>query len=652
MKLPIGAGTVARITSILFLSVFGPTSAVAQEASPSAGGSPVSFPAPEGGSLEVTLSADNGAPNNGEILDGAGKLQLHLQSKSQKGFSVKLKWIAVAAEGIPANKKLAESAIYLNKEEERETWITAPDDAFPLGEYRAEIKVGNDEPHSINFKIVSPVPAAELVTRENAPHGYNLALAVLGGRFESVAPEQDKGRHAAANLLDGIPYVFGGRGASIIGWTSPEAAKFPHEFVVSFNQQREATINAVIVDTRSFNIIDGENERLAPKQVEVWVSTSSATDGFTKAAEARCQKTGAEQLIKLPPTKAKFVKLRILSNYGARQTQFTDLKILEANEAPSIIEDLPKNIASAALGGTIVRFSSAYGHAKPSFLVDGSPETAWVSLVEHLPQDFVFAFYRDQVALIDKVIINPAAHDPAAQAKVVVFYVSNDSPLDGFEEAGRVAITREARDQEFPLGRKARYLKMRVLENYGAKETSVGEVKIIEGKAADYRSVLLRDDAAIGATATTAAAEEANIASETEPNNSVAEANTLEFDKPIKGTIDPLGEKDFFKITVPGNEPATISLELSASPVIRTSLALSDASGKVLKQFDPGRKASVRAQFGSQLQPGDYFAELTEPLISLVVIWDTSGSMGERFKDLEKAVDAFLDQVNQPNAST
>jgi VWFA-related protein len=185
---------------------------------------------------------------------------------------------------------------------------------------------------------------------------------------------------------------------------------------------------------------------------------------------------------------------------------------------------------------------------------------------------------------------------------------------------------------------------MRILENYGAKETSVGEVKIIEGRAPDYRSVLLRDDPAPGTTGVTAT-EEANIASETEPNNSRAEANTLEFDNRMKGTIDPLGEKDFFKITVPGNQPATVSLELAASPIIRTSLTLSDASGKVLRQFDPGRKATATAQFSSQLQPGDYFAELTEPLISLVVIWDTSGSMGERFKDLEKAVGTFLDQV-------
>ena len=616
----------------------------AQESSPSVAGTPVSLAAPEG-SVDVTLSADNGAPKDGQIREGARELRLDFKSKSPQSLRVEVKWVAATVEGIPADKKLADSTFHLSPESATSTSITAPQEGFALGDYRAEIKMGKGEPQPVNFKIISPVPPAELVTRENAPHGFNIALAALGGRFESTAPEQNHASHAAANLLDGIPYVFGGRGASIIGWTSPESVPFPQEFVVSFNQGREATINAVIVDTRSFNIVDRENERLAPKNVEIWVSTTSATDGFTKVAEARCLKTGAEQLIKLAPTKAKFVKLRILSNYGARQTQFTDLKVFEATDGPSIVDDAPRNIASPALGGAIVRFTSAHGHNKPSALVDGSPENAWGSIDEHLPQDFVFAFHHDQIALIDKIIINPAAKNPAYQAKTVAFYVSSDSPLDGFQEAGRVMVKQEATDQAFPIGREARYLKMRILETYGAKGTGVGEVKIIEGTRPNYRSVLLRDETPVEDAAANATTGEADVTKETEPNNSIAEANTLEFDKRMKGTIDPLGEKDFFKITVPGNEPATVSLELSAFPIIRTSLALSDASGKILKQFDPGHKAAATAQFSSQLQPGDYFAELTEPLISLVVIWDTSGSMGERFHDLEKAVGAFLDQV-------
>ena len=67
----------------------------------------------------------------------------------------------------------------------------------------------------------------------------------------------------AANLFDGLTYVFGGGGANptVIGWTSSQSVPFPHEFVVSFYQGREATISAVILDTRSFDVVTNREVR-------------------------------------------------------------------------------------------------------------------------------------------------------------------------------------------------------------------------------------------------------------------------------------------------------------------------------------------------------------------------------------------------------
>src|SRR5207249_1277733 len=142
-------------------------------------------------------------------------------------------------------------------------------------------------------------------------------------------------------------------------------------------------------------------------------------------------------------------------------------------------------------------------------------------------------------ALIDKIIINPAAHDPANQPKTVAFYVSSDTPLDGFREAGRVTITQDGTDQAFPIGREARYLKTRILENYGGKGTGVGEVKIIEGTRPNSRWFFLREEVPSEAAAANAKTGQANMTSKPEQNNSTAKANTWEFDKPMKGTIDP-----------------------------------------------------------------------------------------------------------------
>ena len=41
---------------------------------------------------------------------------------------------------------------------------------------------------------------------------------------------------------------------------------------------------------------------------------------------------------------------------------------------------------------------------------------------------------------------------------------------------------------------------------------------------------------------------------------------------------------------------------------------------------------------------GEYFLKVTEPRVSIVVIWDTSGSMKGRTEELQQAIEAYIDQ--------
>ena len=97
------------------------------------------------------------------------------------------------------------------------------------------------------------------------------------------------------------------------------------------------------------------------------------------------------------------------------------MKIIEAREgAPSILRDMPKNLASPALGGAVVRFTSQHSDRDGVHqLLDGRTDTpGWRSADGYLPQEFVFAFRGDQVALIDQIILHPKTpHDPTTVAK-------------------------------------------------------------------------------------------------------------------------------------------------------------------------------------------------------------------------------------------
>jgi hypothetical protein len=54
-----------------------------------------------------------------------------------------------------------------------------------------------------------------------------------------------------------------------------------------------------------------------PKDVEVWTSAQSATDGFVKAGGATLKPDDALQSIVFPPVEAKYVSVRILNAYAA-----------------------------------------------------------------------------------------------------------------------------------------------------------------------------------------------------------------------------------------------------------------------------------------------------------------------------------------------
>ena len=80
-----------------------------------------------------------------------------------------------------------------------------------------------------------------------------------------------------------------------------------------------------------------------------------------------------------------------------------------------------------------------------------------------------------------------------------------------------------------------------------------------------------------------------------------------------------------------------------------TDLDLLTAAGAAVKHFDPARVPAEQASLSWLVDPGDYFLRVTQPPASVVVVWDTSGSMERSVKDLQRAVEGYLDQVSPPD---
>jgi hypothetical protein len=166
---------------------------------------------------------------------------------------------------------------------------------------------------------------------------------------------------------------------------------------------------------------------------------------------------------------------------------------------PSILTDVPRNLALFAFGGAIVSYTSDYATYRASRLIDGEAAQEWRSRTPfYLPQEFVFAFHDDAVALVDRIVLTTPAATTAA-TRIVSVATSLSGPVDGFEEAGQFTLKQVPGPQSFPIRRKARFVKLKILENFGSPiYTSLGEVQLLEGTEAGYQSVLFGPGGATG----------------------------------------------------------------------------------------------------------------------------------------------------------
>ena len=484
---------------------------------------------------------------------------------------------------------------------------------------------------------------ATLFDPRQPPPGINIALAALGGAVVSATSEAGRDDWWAANLIDG------GRAA----WASKTNDN--QEVVLSFREQRQSTISAVVVDlwTDATNMDNTTQWYLLPGEVQVWVSTTSPTSDFTRVATARLEQLPAPQVIAFSAVRAKYVKVRFVGSH--KYMVAGEVQVMEVPNGPSIVDDLPKNVALPAVGGSIVQYTSQkayrgrFGDIRGEvvgFLLDGGTSSiGWVSANNTLPQDIVLAFQHDESVLIDRIVLNPQTPANAA-TRVREFSVAlSDHPSDGFRDVGTFTLANVPGDQSFPINREGRYLRLRLLSNHGStQETSLGEIQVIEGIRPGYVSVVRRSVPATMRSRPSVTVDETDVMSEIEPNDALPQANALTDGRRTKGQVNPLGELDFFRL--PLDRSGVLTLELLGRPTIRTSLTLQDESGQVLKQWAPAQGTGPRAEFSWNVTAGERVFEINEPPVSAFIAMDTSGSLSaEDLVNLRTAIVAYTDEI-------
>ena len=170
----------------------------------------------------------------------------------------------------------------------------------------------------------------------------------------------------------------------------------------------------------------------------------------------------------------------------ARQAYQTVLKKDPTNER--ILDGLSRLPNALLEGLALVNFTSeAYftvnvsqGGPGASNVVDGNPNSAWVSGNGELPQTFVFALPAH--ALISEISFNnPGYGNPDRNAKDIEISVSPQSATSGFVVVTTAVLAKNDIGQGITLKSPTfgRWIKVRILTNYGSKAaTSLGDVSV------------------------------------------------------------------------------------------------------------------------------------------------------------------------------
>lgn len=284
----------------------------------------------------------------------------------------------------------------------------------------------------------------------------------------------------------------------------------------------------------------------------------------------------------------------------------------------------PVNAAREDLGGHVIyAVPSLDGSWNKGLLVAGERQSNAPWKGENGRQTIVLGFHQDRAALLDAVVWvgHPADVARIGNARVEV---STEGPGGPWADVGFLPappIGQERAELRFDTPLWARFLRLSFATDGAAKATGPDAIEAIETRGTSVLG-LWEDDAPRGAL------EALTAATATTPlppagGADAASAVTLQTGVEIASSAQLERNEDWWRITVPEGPPQELTLSFAAAvpeviPELRTEagapvpLVASNAGGRT---------------YSAVLAPGGHLLRIHEPPRSIVITWDTSGSV-------------------------
>ena len=381
------------------------------------------------------------------------------------------------------------------------------------------------------------------------------------------------------------------------------------------------------------------------------ISASLDGETFAPVLAGEMAPFGGEQAYVLQaPVSARFVRLEPLSNQSGNPALGAEVAELKVVAAPSSPRATEIDLARPELGGHIVWRSHDFGGEDMLTLAVDAWDTVRATNSNGRTGEWVLAFFNDRAAEIEELRwIDPPGAEPAELIPAVALAVSTDGPLGPWREIGTWRLQRSSEGVE-PLRLSsptwARYLRFTLAgpferNSYARPET----ISVIERPPGlSYRSILGewgkdRRDAAFEQL-TAPAASDASSGLGGGPDKSSAPA--LELGATAADTIE-LGQSKWYRIGIPN--AGTLQLTTGASLLDDVAVTLETDAGRPVSLSKSMSTETGTHVLTAPVTRGSYYMRVFEPSRSIMIAWDTSGSVADSKAAIIQAITNFVAQM-------
>lgn len=485
---------------------------------------------------------------------------------------------------------------------------------------------------------VSPSLSPNLVVRADAGDAFSAAMTTLSVMPDAVPVGPFAYWHAPQELRGGLNVLHYGLGARLIDWGGSE----PDE---KLQKNESALHDGLAPHINSVNVPKDIAFRLAARTalagVMIQLRSTSAAESWPSEFEVYVpddtgafQRIGAQSLKDIhgpqylvfdqPVTtdRLRFVFPRCQSDCRTPYVQD-----IQAIAVPGTHPDgLPNiNAADPELGGHVVWTNNNFGGTWNNQLLIAVPTASnggWPRAKSPRQLEAVVAFHQNRAALVERInwVADPDDTGRIAEARVEA---SLNGPNGPWEPMGRLPspalgelLSELVPDQ--PVW--ARYLRFSFDAPVAESLFGPDAIEVIEAPGTSVLGLWEDDQPRAAFEATFDIAPQVPVPPAGGP--SLEEAVVLPVGTAVPSSVVIERNEDWWRLDVPDGNPGLLRLKFdSMRPVVSADLSDATAKPVALEQVEGGQVLEA------VLAPGSYHLRIYEPPRSVVIAWDTSGSV-------------------------